>query len=244
MAVADLNQVRQLLFLDKNLPGALELLLKLFPDSQNLPEDERIALIEMLAIAYEQRQQYSEAAECYGLIQDYYQAGYCWMLHGDSQKAMADWKHVLARRNNHWCISLHGMITGTLSTIPTFLQIRNHIEADIVHLYHAKQLSMLENFLRYIDFLAEINYETYKFVGRALFNVGQYPLAGQFLIKGQRLLPNDPEIYYHLGQYYQAINHFPESSVVLKQCILISPTYTPAIELLERIQEKVSSGSA
>jgi tetratricopeptide (TPR) repeat protein len=68
-------------------------------------------------------------------------------------------------------------------------------------------------------------------------HAGHLQEAGSFLIRGQKALPNDPEIYFHLGQYSMALNHHTEARLMLKQCLLISPTYRPASELLGKLPE-------
>jgi len=49
---------------------------------------------------------------------------------------------------------------------------------------------------------------------------------------GQKILPNDPEIYYHLGQYSQSVGALSEAKSMYKHCLLLSPSYTPAKDRL------------
>lgn len=232
-----LNKARSTLLVEKKPDDALSLLLPWMQEQQKHSLLERRPLIELVALAYEFKQEYDEAASCFLSIEDFYQSGYCRMLKGDLESAFDCWKNLLAMRSNHWCLTLSGLVTGHLSSVPTFLQIRNHLEADVVHLVQAGQDLLVTNMMRYAGVLADINFETYKFLGRGLLNAGKLGEAGVLLLKGQQVLPNDPEIYYHLGQYYHALGNRTDALLMLQQCVLISPHYTPARWLLEELRQ-------
>jgi tetratricopeptide (TPR) repeat protein len=183
-------------------------------------------------MAHQKCQKWEEATHLFADIEDFYQAGYSQLLAGSLYGVQVHWMKLPAIRANHWCLSLYGLVTGQLTAFPTFLQVRNHLEADIILLSRANQTSMVNNLLRFIDTLATINFEAYKFTGRALFYVKRMDDVEEFLLKGQKLLPGDPEVYYHLGQYYHAMGDSRKCRLALQQCLMISPTYTPAQELL------------
>lgn len=237
---ATLNQARQALFLEDKPDEALDVLADLTKNLTHLELQYRLAVGELVGLAYERKGLYEEAGQTFITIGDRFQSGYCYMLLGRLDKATDCWRSMLADRPNHWCLILHGMVTSTLNALPTFLQIRNHIEADVIHLLRAGQEDMVTSLLRYVDVLSDINYECYKYVGRALFNAGKLEKAAEFLLKGQRTLPNDPEVYYHLGQYYHAVGQLEEAALMLHQCLLISATYTPARELHDAIHDRSS----
>lgn len=228
-----LNSARQALFINHQPDSALDILLPLTGEEalQRFSFGNRRALFELIGQAYEKKGQYDTATDYFMTIADYYQAGYSQMLKGDPDRAAQCWQPLLADRPNHWCLALYGMATNTLNMLPTFLQIRNHLEADIIQLSRAGQRMAVQNILYYLDLLSDINYEAYKFAGRALFHANRLDEAGTYLLKGQKILPNDPEVYYHLGQYYHAVGRLEEARMMLHQCILISPTYTPALDL-------------
>lgn len=228
MAHEILNQARKALFIEERPNDTLQILKPLMEKRADLVFSEQRALAELVGLAYEKQQQYDEATEAFSVGGDLYQSGYCQMLGGNLPKAAEIWKNLLPERPNHWCLTLYGMVTGNLNSLPTFLQIRNHLEADIVYLSRAGQTAMAENILRYVDTLSDINYEVYKFAGRALFHAGRLDKAGLFLLRGQKALPNDPEVYYHLGQYYHSLGNNDDAALMLHQCLLISPTYLPA----------------
>lgn len=226
---------RNMLFKDRNATGAEEAL-KPHLSTPQTPEEKR-AVWELMGLILRAQKRFDEAQQIYDEIADYYQAGYCALLTGNLHQVQQYWTKVLLERQNHWCVSLYGMATNQVRTFPTLFQVRNHMESDIANLAAANQLTFLENLLMHVDFLTQFNLEAPKFAGRALMHAGMLDRAGPYLLKGQKTLPNDPEIYFHLGQFSMAQQHFKEARLMLKQCLLISPTYSPAQELLEQVPE-------
>jgi tetratricopeptide (TPR) repeat protein len=238
-----LNEARKLLLMERRYQEGLDALLPLWDQSSDMSFADYRAFIEMLGLAYAKLEQYDKATETFSSITDHYQAGYAQMLKGDMDQASALWRPLLIERQNHWCLMLYGMVTSSLNCLPTFLQVRNHLEADIIQLSQAGRDVMVHNLLNYVDIISDINYEAYKFAGRALYHAGRQTEAGPFLLKGQKTLPNDPEVYFHLGQYYHAIGKDEDARLMLHQCILISPNYVPARSLYSVIQGETSCSS-
>lgn len=229
---------QQALFLQHQPEAALTTLapyLEAFKEGQLKDTSEIRFLVTLAAMAHQESGQYAEAARLYESIGDDYSAGYAHLLMGNIEGARASWSKMAQRRPNHWCVSLFGMVTGNPNSIPTFLQIRNHLEADILLLAAAGQTKMVQNIVYALDFLAGINYESYKYAGRALFHAGLLKDVEPLLLKGQKILPADPEVYYHLGQYYAAVDRATEAKSALRQCLMISGTYTPAQALLDSL---------
>lgn len=230
-----LQEPRDLLFVE-NEPQKAEAALR---PHMNAPKTiyEKRAVFELMALILRAQQRYDEAIKLYEQIGDFYQLGYCAMLQGKLSQVQQAWGRVLAVRQDHWCVSLYGLITRQLRSYPTIFQVRNHVESDIANLIAANRSEYLENLLTHVDFLTQINLEAPKFAGRSLMNAGVLDRAGGYLLKGQKTLPNDPEIYFHLGQYSAALQHFKEAELMLKQCLLISPNYRPASDLLAQLPE-------
>lgn len=237
-----LTQARKALFLEENPDEALQILTPALENPSALSKEYQVAMVELAGFSKIKLKRYTDAASLFDSIGDNYQTGYCHMLNGSLEKSVKYWQPLLQMRQNHWCLALYGMVSLQFNCIPTFFQIRNHAEADIMHLAASGQLLFMENMLKYTDFLADINFEAFKFVGRALFHAGFVKRAGEFLLRGQKLLPNDPEIYFHLGQYYHALEQYDEAKMVLQQCLLITPSYTPAIDVLNSIEKGPQTG--
>jgi tetratricopeptide (TPR) repeat protein len=233
--LSTITQARQAFFRDKNPMTAHEAISPLLAGRRQLSPMERMMTIELGALILRALKQYREAQQLYLEGGDDYQAGYCEMLQGNLSSIKSHWGRVINQRHNHWCLVLFGMVTRQLNSYPTMLQIRNHIECDIANLIDAGQHQLVENVLCYGEFLVQFNMEAYKFLGRALMHAGWLDHCEPLLLKSQKTLPNDPEIYYHLGQYHTLRSQPEKARLMLNQCLLITPTYTPARDLLQQL---------
>ncbi|MBK8190854.1 MAG: hypothetical protein IPK79_10440 [Vampirovibrionales bacterium] len=229
-----LTPMRERFFTGRDPAGTVAELQPFLSDRRLQPEEQR-ALTDLATLALREQSRYDDAMRLYTGVNDWFQAGYCEMLKGNLAGARHYWMKLEALRQNHWAVTLFGLVTRQLASCPTPFQIRNHLECDVTNLIQAGQFEFLENLLSHADFLVQVNPETYKFLGRSLMHMGWGDRAEAFLFEGQRMLPNDPEIYYHLGQYCFQRKRYDDCRVVLSQCLLISAAYNPARELLEKI---------
>jgi tetratricopeptide (TPR) repeat protein len=192
-----------------------------------------------LAFAYFENGNYQEASKIYLNSHNYYQAGFCELLLGNKDKARELWFNAEDSPVVCWSRCLIDMIEVRVELIPSFLQIRNHLECDLSYFIQAKKLDYAENVIQCSEFLSDINPETNKFIGKALMNNGFPNLAVNFFLKSKDVIPNDPEIYYHLAQYSFQINSFNEARLMLKQCLDLNQYYTPARNLLDKIGKQL-----
>lgn len=229
-----LNQIRDTFWVDNNVKQAfndIEALLK----TDGLSPQEQQAIIETAGLFCRYRRNFAQAIKHYARIPDYFQAGYCALLMGDLKQVETYWTPLVKANPTHWCAHLYGMISQQLQTVPTLLQIRNYLEQDICHLLQNNQIQFAENLLAHAHYLAQINPESYKLIGRSLTLEKRYKQAEYFLRLGQKNLPQDPEVYYHLGEILALLNRPTEAALMLKQCLLISSVYHPARELLNSL---------
>lgn len=234
--MALLAEPRWALFRDQAPQHAYEQLNALLADKALAPPA-RHAASDLAGFALIALKDYAEAARMFESIGNHYLAGYAHLLRGDLYAVHNHWRKVLALRENHWAVTLYGLVTRQLNTYPTFLQIRNHVETDVAFLIAAGQLNYLENYLGYLEFLGQLNLEAFKLVGRALMYAGWQQRAGPILMQGQKACPHDPEVYYHLAQYSLLQNAPADARLLLKQCLMINAHYTPASELLAQVGE-------
>jgi len=232
-----LTPARDKFFKERDAEGAYKLLAPLLRQKPANPAERR-ALHELAGLCLRELKRYADAVELYEAIDDEYQAGYCELLQGRAAHVQKHWLPLIQKRPNHWCLHLYGMMTRQLATYPTLFQIRNHLESDISNFIKAGQMPIVDNIVSYADFLQQLNLESCKFVGRAFFNARELDpacldKAAPYFMKGQKALPNDPEVYYHLGQYKLEKGELGDARVLFNQCLLISPTFMPAKELLE-----------
>ncbi|MEB3245474.1 MAG: hypothetical protein VKJ06_05760 [Vampirovibrionales bacterium] len=203
---------------------------------------------------------FDEALTWFEAANHRYFLGYTHMLAGRLQQAYQVWQPLLAQRPQHWCGILLGLVSKQLQQYPTFLGVRNNLEMDVYYLYIAGQMALLENYLSYHEALATINLEAYKLAGRSLHYAGAQHWAHFLLTEGQRLCPQDAELYYHLAQYWQATAQktppaqaeasgekapssetrvqrcLDEAELMLKQCLMMQPHFVPAADLLATLR--------
>ena len=235
--LSQLKLARQQLFVQNNAADALVILTAAMAEMESSqPTWERRMTFDTLGYIHLALVDYDSAIDAFDNANNHYMSGYTILLKGEVPAAYQRWQPIIKAQENHWCVCLYGMITRQLQFYPTFLHVRNHVEGDIMNLAKAGQLTLVSNILGYTPMMAEVNYEAYKFVGRALLYSGMIHEAHKLLMLGQRLLPNDPEVYYHLGQYYDMTQHYDEAKVVCQQCLMMNASYLPAREMLDRLQ--------
>ena len=138
-----------------------------------------------------------------------------------------------------WGNCLINLINLNLEYFPSFIQIRNHLECDLGYLIQANRIEYAESLIKSEEILASINPETYKFIGKALFNNGFANLSINYFMKSQSIMPNDPETYYHLGRYSHLAGSYTEARQMLEHCIAINRHYYPAEKLLSKINTEL-----
>ncbi|MFH0702435.1 MAG: hypothetical protein V2B14_02710 [bacterium] len=192
-----------------------------------------------LALAYLENKNYIEAAKIYYELDEKYQAGFCELLLGNKDTARKLWFSAPNSSAICWGKCLIDFINLKVGQTPSFLQIRNHLECNIGYFIQANQLVYIENIIKCSEVLASINLETYKFIGRALMNHNFPNLAVAYLLKSQKIVPHDPEIYFHLAQYSYQTEAYQEGKNMILKCLSLNKNFLPAKKLLEKMEEKL-----
>ena len=185
--------------------------------------------------------EYLKSAKIYNALGEKYQEGYCYLLLSNESKASDIWYSANISSPVLWGRALLDIINSQINNVPTFLQIRNYLEVDIGNFIKSENTRYAEALIDASDFLADINLETYKFIGRTLMNNGYLSLGMDYLVKSQKTLRNDPEIYYYLAQYCQKAGSLCESKKMLNKCLELNIYFTPARKMLEKIEIQMSN---
>ncbi len=135
----------------------------------------------------------------------------------------------------HWACCLISFIEGEISEYPTYFEIRNFFEIDLNILISYYKGDYVEKILRYADFLFSVNPETYKFIGRVLYNNNMESQALFFLERAKCYFFHDPELHFLLGYIYYKKNDLLIAEKSLKDCLYVLPKYFPAEDLLDKI---------
>jgi tetratricopeptide (TPR) repeat protein len=234
-----INEARKELLIRKNPLNSIKILMEL--DRDKTFDDKLLKYT--LALAYLENKNYSDAAKIYYDLNEKYQAGFCELLQGKIDVAKDLWSNIPNSEATSWGKSLIELLNLKFNSLPTFIQIRNHLECDIGYFIQAERLDFVENMVKSADILSSVNPETYKFIGKALFNNGFANLSIKYFLKGQKIVPQDAEIYYHLGQYSYLVGAFQEGKQILDQCLALNKYYVPARGLLEKIEAKINKDS-
>ena len=235
-----INKARCELLINKNPDTAINLLLESSENIKQASDFYRNFYKNTLALAYQEKQDYSKAAEIYKEAGEKYQAGFCELLSGNKNEAEKLWYSCCsASPAAQWGICLLDFINLRPNPhIPTYLQIRNFLEMDIGNFIIANKTRYAENIIKNEKVLASVNLESYKLIGRALLNFGFLNLAKKYLIKSVEIVDQDAETFYHLGQYNYAIGAYSECIKMLKRCLELNSYYVPAVHLLKQVHSK------
>lgn len=234
MTILNIIRARKEILIKKNPSKAISELLKL---SKFADIDNDGFLKSTLALAYLENQNYDLAAQIYYELDEKYQAGFCELLLGNESKARELWLNAPESSPVEWGRCLIDLINANIKQLPTFLQIRNHLECDIGYFIRAEKDDYINNILSQEEMLSCVNPETYKFIGRAMINNGRSNQSVEYFLKSQKMTPNDPEIYYYLGQYSYSKGAYKQAIQVLEFCLKMTGSkHFPTINLLEKIR--------
>ncbi len=168
---------------------------------------------------------------------NYVEAGYCNIILDNLKQANEDFDKAISDNiRAHWGKLLIQMITGQISSAPTYFEIRNFLEIDLSILITYCKGDYIEKIIRYADFMAFYNMECYKFIGRVFWAHNLMPASMFFLERAKEKLYKDPELHYQLAYiYYDKQKDTKLAQKELETCLNILPEYAPATSLLKKI---------
>lgn len=210
-------------------------LIKLLIDRQDLDCDNLIAKVFLM-------QKNLEQAEKYFLKNNQlYELGYISILKGELEKTKTLWDTPETESSALlWGKFLLSCLNKKpdFENPPTFFQIRNFFEVDLNMLISFNQITLANNLLSYVDNLAMINPETYKYTARILHNQALYQQSLIMLNKFTDFLYNDCEAHYLIAKNYLALNNLSEAKISAQKSLEIVKNYYPALELVTKLELK------
>ncbi len=135
----------------------------------------------------------------------------------------------------NWLKELILLMTAKKMEAVTYFQIRNFLELDIDLFIKAQKINYLEKLLGYSEVLSEVNKESYKLIGRILFNNHLRSLAKFYLDKYKDEIYYDPELHFIYSKFYLEEENFKLALSSINQCLLVLPEYFPAKKLKQEI---------
>ena len=223
-----INQARREILINKDFNKALAILDE-FKEKGEL-------FYNTLGLAYLEIGNYTRAAEIYKHIGEKYPAGFCELLLGHEKEAKALWESAPDSPPCTWGRALLDYINLGRGPVPTFLQIRNHLEVDMGYFIQANKHVYVENLMKCDDIFISINFESYKLIGRVLLNYGYLNLAKSYFIKSIGILPEDAEGFYYLGLCLYQAGLYKECRESLERALGNNPSHLPSRRMLERLK--------
>lgn len=165
------------------------------------------------------------------------EAGYCYMILDNFTKAKKQFEKVKdADIRGHWGLILLQMVEEKIFMPPTYFEIRNFLEADLdIFMTYCKG-EIVQQIIKYADYMAFYNLECYKFIGRAFWAHNYMEPAMYFLNKAKDKLYNDPELHYLLAYIHYTNRDFSACKKEIDICLGILPEYAPAVVLKDKIK--------
>ncbi len=139
-----------------------------------------------------------------------------------------------------WGKRLVNILNGYLQDFPTFFEIRNFLEIDLDFLLKNQKIGYVEQFLGSLEYLATINMETYKFVGRVMYENKLKSAALKYFEQAKEIYYNDPELHFLLSKYFLDINNFENAMFYINECLKLLPDYYPALLQKEKIEQMIN----
>lgn len=139
-----------------------------------------------------------------------------------------------------WCNFLIGLFDGaTWIQWPTFLEIRNFMELTIYLLLKTENQTYLNQILKNLKRLLDINLDSEKLIGYAFFHSGKSEEATTFLFNSLQRNSYDGEAYLVLGKLFMQKGLMRDAMAMLENAKMLIPEHEPTIELLEKVKSMI-----
>ena len=161
---------------------------------------------------------------------------YLAILNNDLETAKTVFESIDSPRAR-WGKSLADILSGYLERYPTYFEIRNFLEIDMDFLLKNEKIDYIERLLGSLDLLSGINQETFKYVGRVMYENKLYQAAKKYMEKAKEIFYNDPELHYMYAKYYYNDRNYPEANFYIDECLKMLPDYYPAIKMKNKLSK-------
>jgi len=161
---------------------------------------------------------------------------YCKLLTGNPKQARILFNQIAdTEKRAHWGSLISSLILKELTPYPTYFELRNYLEIDLNLLINYSQGDYVEEILNYADIFSSINPETYKYIGRVLYNNELNSWAKFFLERGKNFLYQDPELHVILSELYMKEGNNSKALNSANACLAMLPNYFPALKLKQKL---------
>lgn len=183
---------------------------------------------------YERR--YNEAFEIFKNNEMPYEAGLCKLLTGDAERAGNIWRNV---KNpciaTEWGLIVLDLIKLKNTKAPCYFQIRGFLEVYLNLFIENELIEYAENLISAYEIFSKQNFESCKFIARALFAHQYWEVALEFIEKSRHICYPDPEGLLIEAQCFYTLGKPDKALKSLDELLKILPGYVPALELRKEI---------
>ena len=159
---------------------------------------------------------------------------YAFFLSGEMSSVLALIDNMDSIRSN-WLRELVNLVVTSKMQFVTYFQIRNFLELDIDLLIKANRIDYLEILLAYASKLSDVNSETYKLIGRVLFNCKLYSLSKNYLDLYKDMIYYDPEVHFIYTKLFMLEKDYHKALTSINNCLAVLPAYYPALKLKKEV---------
>lgn len=164
---------------------------------------------------------------------------YCKLLSGDVKESGIVFSQLADKDfRADWAKKMISFITGYVTVVPSYFQIRNFLEIDLNLLIAAGQPQFVENIINGADLFYSVNPESYKFISRVMLYNDFTEVALHYLLKAKDKFYYDPEMHFMLAHCYEKQGQIELAKKSIKNCLSILPEYSPALKFLENLNLK------
>lgn len=179
---------------------------------------------------------YKEAELLFAELQMPYETGLCQLLVQRPEDAAKTWKNS----KNQCAATRWGLIVLDLINLKyrqnlCFFQIRAFLEVYLNLFLENKLIKYTENVISAYEILSKHNYESCKFIARALYAHNYIDAALDFMGKSRAICHPDPEGILIEAQCFFRKKMYDKSLLSLEELFKFIPEYLPAVKLKKEI---------
>ncbi len=190
---------------------------------------------------YFYKKDYNSALELFLQEKKHYEAGLCFLLLKDVNRAKKYWeKDKKSCPASQFGLCILKFINLETKNIPSFFQTRAFLEIYLNLFLENNLIEWAENLLSCSECFVKANPESFKFIARSLFANGYFTLAITFCKKSLQIFYADPEAFLILAQCQFLLNNLGEALDNINRINNLISDYYPAILFKKIIQEEIA----
>lgn len=183
---------------------------------------------------------YKDAYSLFEAAEMPYEMGLCKLLTKKPKDAKKIWEKVKNPCSAiSWGLTALELINLKNTRTPKYFQIRAFLEVYLSLFLENNLINYAENLISAYEIFSRQNYESCKFIARALFANGYINPTLDFIEKSKQICYPDPEALLIEAQCYFKKDFYDKAQNSIDELLKIVPEYIPAIRLGKEIAKRV-----